>query len=121
VSWSGEVAQVSVSINGRNYRIACDDGQEEHLVRLAGFVDERVADLVAAVGQIGDTRLMVMASLLIADELSDAYAELTQAQEKRNAVAVAPGEAEAVAGAVEALAERIEALAAGLEHGVAGA
>jgi cell division protein ZapA len=115
------VAQVSVSINGRNYRIACDDGQEEHLARLAGFVDERVGDLVEAVGQIGDTRLMVMASLLIADELSDAYADLSQLREDREVGDSASDEVDGVAAAIDALAQRIEALAQHLEQGVAEA
>ena len=52
------MAQVSITINGRGYQIACDDGQEEHLRRLASYVDRRVAELVAAMGQIGDQRLI---------------------------------------------------------------
>ena len=105
------MAQVSVTINGRNYRIACDDGQEAHLTKLAEYIDKRVVELVEAVGQIGDTRLMVMAGLLIADELSDAYDEL--AALKKNGTETA--DADAIAANVEALAERIEAIAARLE------
>ena len=70
------MAQVSVTINGRRYEIACDDGQEAHLTRLSKYIDKRVGELVAAVGQVGDARLLVMASLLIADELSDIYEQL---------------------------------------------
>ena len=70
------MAQVEVSINGRNYQIACDDGQEGHLVQLGEYVDRRVKELVTAVGQVGDSRLLVMVSLLIADELAETYAEL---------------------------------------------
>ncbi len=105
------MAQVSVTINGRNYRIACDDGQEAHLTKLAEYIDKRVVELVGAVGQIGDTRLMVMAGLLIADELSDAYDEL--AALKKNGAEAA--DSESVAANVEALAVRIEAIAARLE------
>ena len=65
------MAQLTVTINGRGYPIACDDGQEEHLKKLAAYVDKRVSELATAMGQIGDTRLLVMACLLIADELSD--------------------------------------------------
>ena len=64
------MAQVDVAINGRSYQIACDDGQEAHLSQLGQYVDKRVRELVSAVGQIGDSRLLVMASLLIADELA---------------------------------------------------
>ncbi len=79
------MAQVSVTINGRKYQIACDDGQEAHLSRLANYVDQRVSELIAAVGQVGDARLLVMASLLVADELSDAYSQLEETN------GVAPG------------------------------
>ena len=64
------MAQVDVTINDRSYRIACDDGQDVHVTQLADYVDRRVQELVSAVGQVGDARLLVMASLLIADELS---------------------------------------------------
>ena len=70
------MASVNVTINGRSYQIACDDGQEAHLKRLGSYIDKRIAELVASVGQIGDARLLVMVSLLIADEMSDAYSKL---------------------------------------------
>ena len=72
------MAQVSVRINGRHYQVACEDGQEAHLQKLASYIDERVAELVRDVGQVGDARLLVMSSLLIADELADAYDELEE-------------------------------------------
>ncbi len=103
--------QVSVNINQRSYRIACEVVQEPHLTKLADFVDKRVGDLVAAVGQIGDTRLMVMTSLLIADEIADLEAELAALRESQ----AAPAAADADAAEIEALAGRIEAVAAGLE------
>ena len=75
------MAQVEVSINGRSYQIVCDDGQEEHLAQLGKYIDQRVRELVAAVGQVGDSRLLVMVSLLIADELADTYANLKNLRE----------------------------------------
>ena len=74
------MASVNVTINGRVYQIACYDGQEAHLKRLGGYIDKRIAELIASVGQIGDARLLVMASLLIADEMSDAYSRLEAAE-----------------------------------------
>jgi cell division protein ZapA len=65
------MAQVSVTINGRHYRMACEDGQEEHLVSLARNLDGRITQLRASFGEIGDMRLTVMAALMIADELSE--------------------------------------------------
>ena len=70
--------QVDVHVNGRRYQIACDEGQEEHLTQLAEYVDKRVQELVGAVGQVGDARLLVMTSLLVADELSEAYSTLEE-------------------------------------------
>ncbi len=71
------VSQVEITINGRQYRVACEDGQESHLTNLANYFDGKMKSLVEEVGQIGDTSLMVMAGLLIADELSDVNQELT--------------------------------------------
>ena len=70
------MSQVEITINGRQYRVSCEDGQEEHLTELAKYFDGKMHGLIEEVGQIGDTSLMVMAGLLIADELSDAKQEL---------------------------------------------
>ncbi len=107
------MARVSVSINGRKYQIACEDGQEAHLARLAGYVDNRISELVASVGQIGDTQLLVMASVLIADELSDAYRELESLRSMDHGGAAARADAEEHLGLImESLADRIENVAA---------
>ena len=100
------MAQVDVAINGRNYRVACDDGQEDHLRQLAEYVDRRIMELVESVGQIGEARLLVMASLLIADELSESFASLEAGD---------PEAEDRLAQAPELVAERIETIAAGLE------
>src|SRR5882757_2415034 len=65
------MAHVSVSINGRQYRMACDDGQEHHLARLANDLDQRIANLRGTFGEIGDMRLTIMAALILIDELSE--------------------------------------------------
>ena len=75
------MAQVDVSVNGQSYRIACEDGQEDRLVDLATMVDEKVLDLVNQIGQVGSTRLLVMAALIIADELVDLKNEAGSSQE----------------------------------------
>lgn len=100
------MAQVEIRINNRPYRISCEDGQEDHLTNLAEFVDKRVQQLVSSVGQLGEERLLVMASLLIADELSETAAKIDE-----------PGGAEsesARAAAIEALTARIERVTARL-------
>lgn len=106
--------QVDVAINGRNYQIACDDGEEAHLAQLGEYVDRRVKELVSAVGQVGDSRLLVMVSLLIADELAETYAELKKSSaDAADAVSAEQVESR-VAEIVDAAAARIEAATAGL-------
>ncbi len=75
------MAQVDVSVNGQSYRIACEDGQEDRLVDLAAMVDEKVIELVNQIGQVGSNRLLVMAALIIADELVDLKNEAGSSQE----------------------------------------
>src|SRR5579872_6168361 len=65
------MTQVSVTINGRQFRMACEDGQEDHLMNLARDLDSRIEGLRTKFGEIGDTRLTVMAALTVADELSE--------------------------------------------------
>lgn len=105
------MAHVSVTINGRSYQIACDDGQENHLRRLARYVDKRVGELAAAVGQVGDARLMVMASLLVADELSDVYSELETLRKNDGSAAARADAEDTMAQVIDALAKRIEDIA----------
>ena len=103
------MAQVKVEINGRGYDIACDNGQEAHLERLASFVDKRIEELIASVGQIGDARLLVMVSLLIADELADAYADLAKLKSENNELDEQT--TDRIAAKLDTLAARIENIA----------
>jgi cell division protein ZapA len=110
------MAHASVTINGRQYRMACDDGQEHHLARLAHDLDQRIANLRTTFGEIGDMRLTVMAALMLADELSDAQKrmhhveeELSALQQARAAAADRTGATDAeLAAAFNSAAERIE-------------
>ncbi|PPR77668.1 MAG: hypothetical protein CFH01_01415 [Alphaproteobacteria bacterium MarineAlpha2_Bin1] len=65
------MAIVDIEVNGRSYQIACDDGQEDHLRELSIKINEMVKNLVSSMGQVGDARLILMAALLLADEVSD--------------------------------------------------
>ncbi len=104
------MAQVSIQINGRDYLIACEDGEEKHLVFLADYVNRQVEGLVESVGQVGEARLLLMASLLLADELAEASQEL----EDLKADAGIAGDAVAPVDLAK-LTERIEDIAARLE------
>ena len=66
------MSEVNVTINARQYRMACEDGQEEHLLKLAQDLDQRIAQLRASFGEVGDTRLTVMAALTVSDQLAEA-------------------------------------------------
>ena len=113
-----QMAQVSVSIGGRAYRLACNPGEEAHLEALARSVDEKIGEMRASFGEIGDQRLVVMAALTIADELNEA--RKTAATQTRRAEAALEAEeaardqAEAAARAMDEMSARVESLAASL-------
>jgi|SRR3974390_962592 cell division protein ZapA len=112
------MAQVNATIAGRQFRLACADGQEDHLLALAKDIDQRVIDLRAQFGEIGDTRLTVMAALMMADELSEALRKVRRLEEEiaalQDARVVASDRAkaasDAVVGAFNSAAERLEGI-----------
>jgi cell division protein ZapA len=114
---------VNVMVNGRAYTIACDDGEEEHLKALADEVDSKVRELLGSVGQVGDQRLILMAALLLADELHAATAQLETARTELAAAKAAQTEASGRTEHAESLAanvlenavKRIEDIAAKLK------
>jgi cell division protein ZapA len=112
------MAQVNATIAGRQFRLACEDGQEDHLQLLAKNIDARIATLREKFGEIGDTRLTVMAALTVADELAEATRRLRRLEEEvaamQDARVVAADRAKAASAAVvhafNSAAERIEGL-----------
>jgi cell division protein ZapA len=112
------MAHVNATIAGRQFRLACEDGQEEHLHVLAQDIDERITKLREKFGEIGDTRLTVMAALTVADELSEAARRLRRMEEEvaamQDARVVSADRAKAASAAVvnafNSAAERIEGL-----------
>ncbi|GHF20055.1 cell division protein ZapA [Kordiimonas sediminis] len=66
------MAQIQVTVNGKTYPLACAAGEEERLRTLAEYVDNKMTDLSAKLGHVAETRLLLMAAILIADELQDA-------------------------------------------------
>ena len=107
---------INVTINGRQYRMACEEGQEARLMRLAESLQTRVEDLRGKFGEIGDQRLTVMAALTACDELLDANARIRNLEQEISslrdvrvaAVDRARQTQTAVANALNAAAERIE-------------
>ena len=122
------MAEVSVTINGRQFRMACEDGQEDHLLGLARELDGRIDGLRAKFGEIGDTRLTVMAALTVADELGEMSERLRRLEEelvglKDVEVAAADHTSTthaAIAGALTEAAERIEDVTRRLNQTIRG-
>jgi cell division protein ZapA len=110
------MSHINVTINGRQYRMACEEGQEVRLLKLAENLESRVESLRGKFGEIGDARLTVMAALTACDELLDAAnriraleEELDELRTTRIAAAErARATQTAVANALNAAAERIE-------------
>ena len=73
---------INVTINGRQYRMACEEGQETRLLRLAESLESRVENLRGKFGEIGDARLTVMAALTVCDELLDAGQRIRNLEEE---------------------------------------
>lgn len=74
------MAQVTIRINGYSYAVSCEDGQEPHLAEMATEIDQRITSIKSIGGQSGESRLLVLAALLLADELHDTRAERDAAQ-----------------------------------------
>ena len=107
------MAQVVIEVNGKPYTVGCEDGQEHHLIHLAGLFDRQVRQVSSDVGQLGETRLFLMGALLLADEVADIKMRLAQAQaDLARAHSDRSRSEERAIGAIDAAASRIEQLAA---------
>jgi cell division protein ZapA len=133
------MGHVVVKVNGRDFPLSCPDGQEPRIRRLAQYVDAKVGEFTQTLGQVGEARLVLLAALVIADELSDANEALALERNRARAAGgpgrggpgagpggaaggeagEAPGETdgaiEAAASGIRNVALRIESIAARLE------
>ncbi|WP_434055469.1 MAG: cell division protein ZapA [Roseibium sp.] len=118
------MAQITVTINGKSFRMACDDGEEDRLMGLAARFDGWINELKGAFGEIGDQRLTVMAGIMATDQLSELERKLadleTQLAEARQQQVAAldnmSQNEEELSRAVNTAAARIESLAEGLTN-----
>ncbi len=118
------MAQVNVPIAGRTYRIACNDGEEEHLRGLASRLDGKIEELRGVFGEIGDARITVMAAITMTDELSEAERRIAALENEIELLrggqarydAQAAAMADAVAETLDAAAARVERIAQGLNN-----
>ena len=103
------MSQVSVTINGRQFRMACEDGQEGYLMNLAGEINNRINGLRSKPGGISDTGLIVMLAITLADELAEAGQRVKRLEEELVAVADRNKSAQTgIAAALSNAAERVE-------------
>ena len=106
------MAQLTIHVNAKPYVVGCEDGQESHVSALGALIDSKVRELGASDPSLGETRIILMGALMLADELTAAKADLVKAQAEtaRLADLVDRADAKAVA-ALEAAAQKIEAMA----------
>ena len=103
------MTQVTVQINGREYKITCENGQEHRLQQLSAYFDKHVSQLSQELGQIGDARLMLLAALTICDQL---FESREHAEGYKNAADnLAPETLGGATRAIEAAAGRVESMA----------
>ena len=120
------MAQVTVQIGGRDYKMACGEGEEMHLLSLARMVDERHAQLRKQFGEVGDNRLSIMTAIMMADELNEAKGRARTLESELSAVNLAGNDAAKqfdarhadVADQLTAAAERLERMAEELGDGL---
>jgi cell division protein ZapA len=119
------MTQVNVTISGKSYRMACDDGQEEHLGRLAERLDQTIERLRGEFGEIGDQRLTVMAAITMADQNAESQRRLAELEAKvagmeddrTGSLDRQQSHEAAIVRSIDAVAERIEAFAERLADG----
>jgi cell division protein ZapA len=106
------MSQLTIHVHGKPYVVGCDDGQEPHLRSLAALLSDKVSELAPDAGQLGETRLMLLGALVLADELSQSRlrAETAEAEASRLRDYLAQADARAVT-LLEAIAAKIESMA----------
>ena len=111
------MAQLSLKINGYAYTVGCVDGQEDHLRAMSAEVEDRMGRIKAMGGQSGEARMLVLAALLMADELHDMAVELADAQGKpRPAPGASPPVPAIDPARLAALTDHAESIAAAMEQ-----
>lgn len=105
------MAELTLTINGKNFSIACDDGQEQRVMDLAHFIDSRVGDVARAGAAQSESHLMVLTSLMLADEIFELRDQIYHGGGEPQSAGKLREQELAIAGAIEQIAERIDGLA----------
>lgn len=102
------MSDVTLTINGRSYRVACEDGQENELYALGNEMKLHVENLVRSFGQIGESRLLLMAGLMMADDLTGLRKKFAGIENQNSTVNQLQKQDEELAKALDQLTTRIE-------------
>lgn len=110
------MAEINLSINGRNYGIACDDGQEQRVVELGQYVDSRLKEIARAGAASNESHLLVLTALVLADEVKD----LQDGAANNNGsiasgLSITEADEEAIVEAIDHMAARIDSIAGNLQ------
>lgn len=108
------MAEISITINGRNFGIACDDGQERRVTELARYVDTRLREIARAGAASNESHLLVLTAIILADEIADLKASgqsFAATQQGAMGMRMTDEEEEAIVSAIDILASRIDAIA----------
>jgi cell division protein ZapA len=109
------MAEISIMMNGRNYGIACDDGQEKRVTELARYVDQRLREIARAGAATNESHLLVLTTIILADEIADLKASGAVSPGSTMGVKITDEEEEAIVSAIDLLAGRIDQIAANLQ------
>lgn len=105
------MAELTLTINGRNYGIACEDGQEQRVMDLAHYVDSKMKDIAAAGAGTSESHLLVLTSLMMADETFDLRDQVGELGNQAEQAGVSQNDELIVAQAIDSLADRIDTIA----------
>ena len=109
------MAEVNIIINGRSFGISCEDGQEQRVLDLSHYVDSRLKDIAKAGAASSEAHLMVLTTLLLADEVFDLRNDVGSMNENLQSAQANQNEEATVAGAIEDLASRIDRIASRIQ------
>lgn len=113
------MAEISITINGRSYGIACDDGQEKRVRELASYVDARLREIARAGAASNESHLLVLTSIILADEIAEARSGGPGSRPVQQApisgISMTEDEEEAIVSAIDLLAARIDSIASNLQ------
>ena len=100
-----KMSQITITINSREYPIACEDGQELRIMQLADILDEKAKLLAADASQISESLLLAMVGLLLADEISELKKGAPAVVNDTGKIKIAPDEMQSLD---DSIAERVQ-------------